>query len=107
VSKSDLIMFLVCPYHMHVFSLRTRHTYCPFHCEISASVSSLNLFTLGGWPVATPFASSTKLPNVVLFETAYVAVLAFTRMMPMRGSSGPPSCLPSPRSPIQAFSAGE
>ena len=38
---------------------------------------------------------------------AYCAVLLVTLMRPIRGSLGPPSCLPSPRSPSHALRAGE
>jgi hypothetical protein len=99
------VMFAL--WHQTTINQQPRIIYCDFHCWISASLICLSLFTFGEEPVATPFASSTKPPIWVLFETAYCAVLALTRMMPMRGSSGPPSCLPSPRSPIHAFNPGE
>ncbi|RAL66656.1 hypothetical protein DID88_006341 [Monilinia fructigena] len=44
--------------------------------------------------------------NKLLRTMAYVAVLASTLIMPMRGSLGPPSWTPSPRSPSQALSVG-
>jgi len=74
---------------------------------ISSSVISLSLLTCGVLPDTTPFAISTALPIAPLLETAYVAVRPCTLMTPIRGSSGPPSCLPSPKSPSHAFKAGE
>lgn len=58
---------------------------------------------LAGLPVTAPFAISIPREIAVSFCSAYEAVMALTLMMAMRGSSGPPSWMPSPRSPIQAF----
>jgi hypothetical protein len=68
--------------------------------------------------VTTPFATSNAFVTNDDLETIYVAVVAFTMMMPIRynqnlfaigitGSFGPPSCVPSPKSPSQAFNVGE
>lgn len=86
--------------------------YCTIFFELlqvttSCSVISLNLFTAGALPVTTPCATSASLPTTFFLDTAYVAVFVSTRMTPIRGSSGPPSCTLSPRSPSHAFSAGE
>ena len=71
---------------------------CPFrtdsHC---ASVISFSRMNPGVSPVTMPFATSYACPNTPLLAMAYVMCLVLTRMTPMRGSSGPPSCFPSPR----------
>ena len=58
-------------------------------------------------PVIDPFNTSAPRPKKLPTAIAYVAVLAVTLMTPILGSSGPPSCLPSSRSPSHAFNAGE
>lgn len=76
------------------------------HCFSSSVFSSLNLFTWALSPVRVPLATSIPRLSMFLLLTAYVAVSAVTLITPILGSSGPPSCLPSPRSPTQAFKVG-
>lgn len=85
----------------------TCHIYCERHWLNSLSSKCLNLFTCAASPVTIPLATSMAPPIAVLRLTAYCAVFAVILITPMRGSSGPPSCLPSPRSPSQALSEGE
>lgn len=77
------------------------------HCANSASLKYLIRLTFGASPVATPLANSTNAPTTVRLLVTYCAVTALTRITQILGSSGPPSCVPSPRSPSHVFSAGE
>lgn len=76
-------------------------------CCSSESEICLNLLIAGASPVTTPLATSNVDETMFLRLVAYCTLLLLTSMTATRGSSGPPSCLPSPRSPIHAFNAGE